>query len=123
MKLNVGERLTLTGVIPKEGSFDTMETVEKLKKALYLSEEEVVEMGLVQGADEIPANELTTARREVEISELGMAVIMKGLKKLDDDEKLNSFQYNVYKYLKEEEAKKKAEEQEKAEQKEKPEKE
>lgn len=110
MKLNVGERLTLTGVIPKEGNFNTMETVEKLKKALYLSEEEVVEMGLKQGADEIPANEFTTARKEVEISELGMAMIMKGLKKLDDDEKLNSFQFNVYKYLKEEEEKKKEKE-------------
>jgi len=103
MKLNVGERLTLTGVIPKEGNFETMSTVEKLKKILYLSEEEVTAFGLEPGSPEIPVNEHTTKKIEIDISELGLSMIMRSLKKLDEEEKLNSFQFNVYKYLKEQE--------------------
>jgi len=103
MKLDVGERLTLTGVIPKEGNFETMSIVENLKKALYLSEKEIVAFGLTPGAAEIPANEHTTKKIEIDISELGLNMIMKSLKKLDEEEKLNSFQFNVYKYLKEQE--------------------
>ena len=113
IKLDVGERLTLTGVIPKEGNFDTMATVERLNKALYLSEEEVVEFGLKQGASEIPKNELTSEKREIEVGELGFALIMKSLKKLDDDEKLNHFQYHVYKYLKDLQEKEKQKEKDK----------
>lgn len=107
MKLNVGERLTLTGVIPQEGNFDTMNIVENLKRVLYLSEEEVLEMGLNPGASDIPANEFTLEKKEITVSELGKHMIMKSLKKLDEQEKLNSFQFNVYKYLKEEEEKEK----------------
>ena len=113
IKLNVGERLTLTGVIPQEGNFDTMDTVEKLKKILYLSEEEVKKFGLELGADQLPV-EVLKEETQVDISELGMALIMKSLKKLDEGEKLDQYQFRVYKHLKEIEQEKKQKEQKKS---------
>lgn len=107
MKLNVNERLTLTGVIPQKGNFETMATVDKLKKVLYLSEEETIKYDVKQGEKMITWNKEASERKEIEIGELALSLIMKSLKKLDDGEELTEQQYNVYKAIKEEEEEKK----------------
>jgi predicted transcriptional regulator YheO len=106
MQLNVNERLVIVGVIPEKGTFKTMSTVEKLRKILHLSEEEVKEYELVQKEEQLSWNKKGIERKEIEISELGMEMIMDSFDKLDKAEELIYLhQYPVYKYLKEEKEK------------------
>jgi hypothetical protein len=103
MQLNVNERLVIIGVIPEKGNFKTMSTVEKLRKTLYLSEEEVEEYEFIQKGNAFSWNKKGVERKEVEISELGMELIMESFEKLDKEEELTYLhQYPVFKYIKKE---------------------
>ncbi len=103
MKLNVNERLVIVGVIPEKGNFKTMTTVEKLRKVLHLSEEEVKEYELKQVGETLAWNEKGIERKEIEISELGMEIVIEAFEKLDKKEELTYVhQYPVFKRLKEE---------------------
>ena len=102
MKLNVSERLTLVGIVPQKGNFETMTTVQNLKDLLYLSEEEVKEFEVKQSPDNVSWNEKATEKREIKISEMGMHLLTKVLKGLDEKEELTSAQYLIYKRIKEE---------------------
>lgn len=101
IKLNVTERLVLTGIIPEKGNFRTMNTVDKLKKVLHLSEEEIEEYELKQNGENLVWNKKGSERKEIEITELGFELLMESFEKLDKEENLNIFQFPVYKYFKE----------------------
>lgn len=101
MKLNVNERLVIVGLVPEKGTFKTMNTVQKLKDALHLSEEEVKDYEIVQTGESLRWNAKGLERKEIEISELGMELIIESLEKLDKEEQLTINQFPIFKYLKE----------------------
>lgn len=114
MQLNVNERLVIIGVIPEKGNFKTMTTVEKLRKVLYLSEEEVKEYQFEQIGETLGWNKKGIERKEIEIGELGMELVMESFERLDKEEELTYLhQYPVFKYLKKEKEKKEKEIEEK----------
>ena len=102
MKLNVQERLVLTRVIPEKGTFETMDTIEKLKKTLFLSEEEVEEFELKQTDTTISWNSKGAEEKEIELSVKGKALLLAALEKLSDSKELDFSQYLVLKKFKEE---------------------
>ena len=102
MKLNIQERLTLVNLVPERGNFETMTTVEKLKKVLYLSEEEVKEFEVQVIENKSKWNDKGSERKEIEISELGMSLLKKTLKSIDEAEQLSTPQYQIFKRIKEE---------------------
>ncbi|MHA1815367.1 MAG: hypothetical protein ACTSX1_05125 [Candidatus Heimdallarchaeaceae archaeon] len=106
MKLNVNERLVIVQILPEKGNFKTMTTIDKLKKFIYLSEEEVKEFEFGQkfvgDKETLVWNKKGIEKTEVEISELGIELIMESFEKLDKAETLTYQQFGVYKYLKEE---------------------
>jgi hypothetical protein len=114
MQLNVNERLIIIGVIPEKGNFKTMTIVEKLRKVLYLSEEEIEEYEFKQKGEQLGWNKKGVERKEIEISELGMELIMESFEKLDREEELTYLhQYPVLKHIKKEKEKKEKEIEEK----------
>lgn len=105
MKLNVQERLILSRIVPEKGNFETMDTVEKLKEALFLSEKEVEKFELKQTDTTITWNEKGSEKTEVELSIKGRVLLMKTLEDLDEKEELNAQQFAIFKLFKEEDKK------------------
>jgi hypothetical protein len=102
MKLNVSERLTLVRIVPEKGNFETMGTVEKLRDALYLSEEESAEFEVKATEDSINWNTKGVERVEIKISEMGMRLLTKTLEELDKKEELTTHQFQIFRRIKEE---------------------
>jgi len=102
MKLNVQERLILSKIIPEKGNFATMDTVEKLKSTLFLSEKEVDEFELKQTDTAITWNEKGSEAIEVDISDKGVQLLTKVLGELDKEEALSLQHYLIFKRFKEE---------------------
>ena len=105
MKLNVQERLILSRIVPEKGNFETMDTVEKLKEALFLSEKEVEQFELKQSDTSITWNEEGSKQHEVDLTIKGKALIMKALEELDKKEELSMQQFAIFKLFKEEDKK------------------
>ena len=105
MKLNVQERLILSKIIPEKGNFETMDTVEKLKEALFLTEKEVEEFELKQTDTAITWNESGSKQNEVELSIKGKALLVNALEDLDKKEELNAQQFAIFKLFKKEDKK------------------
>ena len=103
MKLNVQERLILSKIVPEKGNFETMNTVEKLREVLFLSEEEVEEFALKQTDTAITWNEKGSEGKEVDLSIKGSALLVKTLEELDEKEELSSQHYAIFKRFKDEE--------------------
>lgn len=101
MKLNIQDRLILAQVLPEKGNFETMDTVDKLRKVLFLSEDEVEKYGFKQNGDKVSWNKEGFDEVEVEISDKGKALLLKELERLDNKEELNFLQFEVYKKIKE----------------------
>jgi hypothetical protein len=87
MKLEVGDRIRLLGILPEKGNLLTLKIVSKLREDLSFSEDEHKEMRiLVQGdriqwADEAKAKKIT-------IGEQAEKIIVDTLKDLDSKEQL-----------------------------------
>jgi hypothetical protein len=103
MKLNVQERLILSRIVPEKGNFETMATVEKLREALFLSEEEVEEFELKQTDTAITWNEKGSEPKDIDLSIKGKALLVKTLEELDEKEELSAQHYVIFKRFKEEE--------------------
>jgi len=97
-KLNVMERLTLLGVLPKEGNFASLRIIRKLQERLSFTEEELKEF-------EVDSNEETgtvnwnpkgNEEKEVEVGEKACEIIKAKLKQLNDEKKLTQQHVSVY---------------------------
>lgn len=103
MKLHIAERLILASILPEKGNFETMDTIEKLKSALYLSEEEAEKYEFKQDGDRVTWNKEGSEPVDLEFSTKGVAFLLKTLEDLDKNEELTIQSYSVYKKFKEEE--------------------
>jgi len=96
MKLNVLERLTLLGILPKEGNFVTLKVLRSLKENLGLSEEELKKFEVTQDGERIAWNEKGNEEIEIEIGEKATDIIVEALKNLDKDKKLVEQHFSIY---------------------------
>lgn len=111
MKLGVEERITLSGILPREGNFLTLKIIRKLREALSFSEQEHRKYdfkteGTTYINDDgnkvtVPAGTLhwnpkVEQDSEIEIGPQGTKVIVEILQKLDKDGKLSDRHFSLY---------------------------
>jgi len=96
MKLNVFERLTLLGLLPKESSFATLKIVNTLQTKLGFSEEDHKEFELTQDGGKFKWNEKGRELREIEIGDKAKEIIKEELEKLDKERKITLQLYSLY---------------------------
>ena len=97
MKLNVMERLTTLGILPKEGNFTTLKVLRDLQMKLSFTEEEFKEFEVKQEGDQIRWNPQTgNEEKEIEIGEKATDLIINSLKELDKENKLGAQHMSLY---------------------------
>ena len=102
MKLNVLERVTLLGILPKEGTFVTLKVLRDLQGLLGFSEEDHKNFKIV----EIPATDKQPGQIkwgeeglkdvEIEIGEKATDLIKESLLNLDKEKKLTEKHFSLY---------------------------
>lgn len=96
MKLKVGERLILLGILPKEGDFTTLKIVHTLRGDLSFTEEEHKALQFKQEAGTVRWNPKGDTEREINFGEKATELIVDALKKLNSDKKLTDQHYSLY---------------------------
>ena len=96
MKLNVGERLMVISVIPKEGDFVTIRMVRGLIAKLGLSAEEITEFNIQSADGNVSWNEKGSVPLDFEFHYAETDLIKKSLRKLEEEKKLNQDTLSVY---------------------------
>ena len=99
MKLNVIERLVLLGMLPAEGSYSNLKLLRIAKESLSFDEREnkILNFRVEAFGDEQRTvwNE-GVEDKEVKIGEIVTQMIVKALKKLDDEENLKAEHESLY---------------------------
>ena len=88
MKLNLNERFTVLGILPKESNFATLKIVRELQGVLAPSEAEFKEFEVKQEEGQIRWNKKGLEEREIKIGEKAADVIKEALKALDKEKKM-----------------------------------
>lgn len=90
MKLNIGNRLVLLGILPKEGNFVTLRIVRKLQEDLSFSEDELEKYKIVQSENKVNWDSKIDSKdqKDIDIGGEATVIIVKALKDLDKSEKL-----------------------------------
>ena len=96
MKLILLERLKLLEMLPAEGSFVTLNIVNKLRESLAPTEAELKEFELVEKDGQLTWNEKGREEREIEVGEKATDIIVKALKQLDSEGKLTAHHLSIY---------------------------
>jgi len=96
MKLNVLERLLLLNLLPAEGSYTNLKLMRKAKENLSFTEEENGLLEFKQEADQVRWADNAVEDKEIDIGEIVTQIIVKKLKKLNDEEKLKSEHESLY---------------------------
>jgi len=96
MKLNLGERFTTLGILPKEGNFTTLKIVRDLQSTLAPNESEFKEFEIKQENEQIKWNKKGIEEKELEIGEKASDVIIEALKQLDKDKKMMPVHLSVW---------------------------
>jgi len=96
MKLNVLERLLLLNLLPAEGSYTNLKLMRKAKENLSFTEEENGLLEFKQEADQVRWKDNAVEDKEIEIGEIVTQIIVKALKKLNDEEKLKAEHESLY---------------------------
>jgi hypothetical protein len=87
MKLSVGERIRLLGILPEKGNILTLKIVQTLHSDLSFSEKELKDWEIVTTEDRIQWNQ-KAKEKEVEIGDAAKEVIVTALKALDEKDEL-----------------------------------
>jgi len=97
MKLRIGERLILLGILPNEGNFATLKIVRKLQAELSFDEKEFKEYSIVQEGDKVnwSAKKDIEKPKDVVIGEKANDIIFEALKKLDNENKLTQDHFSL----------------------------
>ena len=94
--LNVAERLTLMGVLPREGSFVTLKLLRGLADKVGLKDEEFKELGVKQSGDKVEWNAKGIEPKEFEFGEKETDIIKEALQELDKSKKLSQQTYSLF---------------------------
>ena len=94
MEFNIGERLMLMGILPKESNVLTVKVVRELRQALEFSAQELEDYGIT-----IKGTRFEWAKdgmKYVDINVSARDVIIKALKELDKSGKVNEAQLPLF---------------------------
>ena len=96
-KLNVFDRLTLMGILPKEGSFVTLKVIRDLINSLGIEDEEFKEFDIKQEGTKVFWNEKKGAvEKEFEFGDKAEQIVVDTLKELDLSKKLEQSHFSLY---------------------------
>ena len=96
MNLQVGERLVLLSLLPKEGDFTTLKIIRELREGLSFSEEEHKTYNFKQEGDLVFWDTEKDTPKDVPIGEKATDIIVDALKKLNEAKKLRDEHFNLY---------------------------
>ena len=95
MKLSVGDRLILLGVIPLQGDFTMLKIIRNMREELSFSEEEHKKLNFRQEG-EMMFWEEGLEDKEINFGEKATDIIVDAFKKLNDQKKLRIEQMELY---------------------------
>jgi len=90
MKLTLGERFIVLGILPKESNFATLRISRELQKVLAPTEKEFKEFEIHQEGDQLKWNKKGIEEIEIEIGEKATDIVVDALKELDKTKKLTA---------------------------------
>ena len=96
VELNIQDRFILISILPEQGNFQTMSTIEGLSK-LYPTQEEVKEFEVKQVDTRISWNDKGSKPKEIEFTDNEVELILDQFKSLDEKGEITLPRYNVYK--------------------------
>ena len=96
MELTVLERLVLSNVLPKEGTFTTLKLVRQLREALSFDELEHKKLDFKQVGEQVKWNNEVILVKNFEVGEKMMDLIVKTLKEINKEEKLRDEHFTLY---------------------------
>jgi hypothetical protein len=98
MELNIAERLTLLGILPKEGNFVTLKILRQLREELSFSEEEMKKYTIKQDGEQITWDSVKDKAepKDVKVGGEATSIIVKVLQELDKAEKLSGNHITLY---------------------------
>jgi hypothetical protein len=87
MKLSVGERVRLLGILPEKGNILTLKIVQSLHADLSFSEKELKDWEITATEDRIQWNQ-KAKEKEIEVGDTAKEVVATTLKSLDEKDEL-----------------------------------
>ncbi len=96
MILNVSERLTMLGILPKEGSFATLKILNELRMNLSYTEDEMKEWEIVDDKEAMKIYWEENGEADIPIGEKATGIIVDELRSLDKNKKLPELAMTVY---------------------------
>ena len=98
VRLNIGERFALLGILPEKGDFTKLKIVRELREKLSFTEAEHKEYGISQVADnKVKWNPKKAGKdKGFEFGGLATALFVEALKKLDEKKELKLEHFSVY---------------------------
>lgn len=96
VKLDVGERMVVVSILPKEGNFLTLRVLRTLVSRIGLTAEEIKEFGVTQENDRIVWNQKGYELVEFDLADVELDIIKQELKKLDSENRLTQDMFSIY---------------------------
>jgi len=98
MRVNILERLMLSGILPQEGNFITLKTVRETREKLSPTPKESKDWKFTydEKTQKYSWSNETDTHTEIEFNEQAIEIIKKALIKMDNDEKLTEQYYSIY---------------------------
>jgi len=96
MILNVGERVLLLSILPKEGSYATMKILGELRMNLSYTEEELKKWGIETNMEAQTIKWEEDGEADIPVGEKATGIIMDALRKLDKENKLAQTMVPIY---------------------------
>ena len=88
MELKVFERISLLGILPKEGDFATLKIIRQLREDLSFSEEEHKDLNIQMVGEGLSWDQEKDKGKDIEIGDKAKEIISDALKQLDKQKKL-----------------------------------
>lgn len=97
MELNIGERLVLLQILPRENNFLTLKTLRTLSEAVGIKDEEFKKYKIEhRSGGQISWNDKGKEGLEFEIGEKALEIIQVALADLDKSKKLEQKHFTLY---------------------------
>lgn len=96
MKLNLLERVTILGILPKEANFLNLKIIKDIQDVVSFTEEDFKEFDIKQTDGMITWNAKGTEEKEISIGEKATDIIVEALKELNKNKKLTANHYSLY---------------------------
>lgn len=99
MKLDVMERIVLSGLLPQEGNFKTLKLLRVLREDLSFNDIENQKLKFVQEAEQVQWNDVGArdiGEVEISIGEIMTETIKDKLKEMDEKKELKNDYFSLY---------------------------